>query len=86
VQREHGVRAGRALVHERRRDRALRVCRGGQRAHLRGRTESLHHDVRDSRRTLFVLDLVPFLVEFAFAEEFVDCARASKCRCGVGCG
>ena len=73
AQREDGVRARGALIHQRRRNRASRVCRREQRADLCRRAERLDYDVRDARRTPFlVLDLVLLLVEFAFSEEVID--------------
>ena len=72
-QREDGVRARGALVHQRRRDRAPRVGRREQRADLCGRAEWLDYDIRDARRAPFlVLDLVLLLVELAFSEEVID--------------
>ena len=72
AQREHRVRARRALVHERRRDRAPRIRQRKERANLSGRAEWLHDDVGDARRAFLVLDLVLLLVELALSEEVVD--------------
>jgi hypothetical protein len=72
AQREHGVRARRALVHQRRRDRAPRVCHRKESANLGGRAELLDYDVGDARRPFLVLDLVLLLVELTFSEEVID--------------
>jgi hypothetical protein len=73
AQSEDRVRTRGALVHQRRRNRTSRVCRREQRADLCGRAERLDYDVRDARRTPFlVLDLVLLFVEFAFSEEVID--------------
>ena len=72
AQREHRMRARRALVHERRRNCAPRICQRKERANLRGRAEWLHDDVGDAGRAFLVFDLVLLLVELALSEEVVD--------------
>ena len=49
AKREHGVRARGALVHQGRRNRPPRVCRGEEGADLCRRTQWLDYDVRDAR-------------------------------------
>lgn len=71
-EREDGVAARGALVHERRGDGAPRLRECEQRAHLRRRVERLDDDVRNARAALVVLDLVLLFVELALAEEVVD--------------
>ena len=71
---EHGVRARGALVHERRGDGAAALREREERAHLRRGGERDDVRVGDGCAPGFgvVLDVVPLLVELAFAEEVVD--------------
>jgi hypothetical protein len=74
AQREHRVRARRALVHQRRRNAAPRLRDREQRPHLRRRRQrhDLHVGHARAARLRVVFDLVFLLVEFTLAQEVVD--------------
>lgn len=74
TEREHGVRARRALVHQRGRNCAPGLGDGKQSAHLRGGGEANDVRVGDSRTTGLgiMLDVMLLLVELALAKKVVD--------------
>jgi len=80
AEREHRVRAGRALVHQRCGDGPPRVGEREQGAHLRGRREGFHDDIGDARVALFVLDLMLLLVELTLAEQIIDRFVVLECE------